>query len=749
MENKNSQIFKERINVERAKYLMSISDDKMKEIIKRDENDWNGENIYSNLDNYIKNLRKWLKKGINEMNSKGFIETKYKSSKALVSVGREYVVGFGIQKLVREIKGFLCDGLVQDIDIINSAPSTLLNIMKKHFPEVETPFLSKYVSDRESFFKDGIKKQDVIIALNTNKKSTSSNRLFRKLDNEFKIIQKLIWNQYEKKVSLPDVVISKKNTMKQNKEGKYLNLILTIKENEILQKAVNILGDKIETKIFDGFHIKFDENNINIINMLNTLTEEDGIKWTIKEFDKSVKQDEGVDIDYLNIPTYKECKRNFEESHFMIENPIIYGRIYSVNGHEKYQFYKKESFRELCNPIVFYDPEDGREKEFFIQWLKDPNRRSYKEVGFIPSKNSNPEIFNSFKGFNFEKLEDYQPEEKDDEIIETYLNHLSLLTNHDKKSIDYLNKYIAHLIQKPEQKPRVAVMLKSKEGFGKDTLITMIENLINKRHIFTTAEIEDVFGTYNIGLRDKLVLVLNEVEGKHGFSNKEKLKNIITENSTIIREKFVSQYDQINYLRLFILSNNINPVEISQTDRRYVVFKAHHKKPLKSYFDKLHNMIDDDESMNKLFQYLSNVDISDFKPDNDRPKTDAYLSMKEHNINPIYKFLNIHFIKGNINEWFAEGVIRKNKKNHCYYVKSNDFFNSYRQYLENLELDFLKINSKTIKAILGDIGIKKKSVRIEGCPNDYYVVNPEDLSEQLKDMNLDDDIEEFDDDDFE
>ena len=373
---------------------------------------------------------------------------------------------------------------------------------------------------------------------------------------------------------------------------------------------------------------------------------------------------------------------------------------------------------------------------------------SYKEIKFLPKFEHNDEIFNSFQGFTYdnEKL----TFEEEPWCVKVFKEHLSFLTNHEEKSVDYLLKYIAHLLQKPWELPKTAIILKGKQGFGKDSIVDFIQDLIGKQHILRTAEMDDLFGSYNVGIRDKLVLQLNEVEGKDGFSNKEKIKNMITEENTIIREKYISQYDQTNYLRVFILSNNLNPIEISHDDRRFVVFKTHHKKPKKEYFDRLHDEIRrSKDQMHILYNYLMSLDISKYNPREDRPKTDAYNTMKEHNQNPIYKFLWDNFVKEDWKNTFEPDECKKRKNQNIIYVKSYPLFNTYRNYLTEENLGFVVPTYKIVKTVLSDIGITKQQKKINGQNNDYYVIDTDDLEQQLESYDLEVTVEELGDDDFE
>lgn len=752
---------KEIINVKHAKYLLSIPDDKLTNIITKNKDGEFKEilkcevfGFKNDIETYKKKLKKFLKKAIIEMESKGYVLCEYKYSKRLVSFGRRYVVGFGLQTCKKEIKGFLCSGIYHDIDIVNCAPSILLNLVEKHYPEFEAKYLKRYVEHREKYLQiEGVDKQTIISSMYYNKKLSLQDQKIIKLDLEIKKIQNMFFKNYHEKDTIPETLVAMKNSFKQNKEGKYMNYIITYHENNILEKAEKKSSFKkdIDGLIFDGFHLRQnDKNKIeDILSELNNMMD-DRINFISKPFDTSVVLDEGVELDCELTPTYEVQKKIFEENHFIIENPMLYGREYEIEGEKKYQFYSKEKFRELCRPIKYFDEKD---KEFFPAWMEDSTRRHYKEISFLPTHKKNNEVYNSFEGFNFEPSDDFDkenPNETYHDTIKIYAEHLKRLTNYHEESFVWLHNYICHLIQKPEQKPRVAVILKSKQGFGKDSLIDIIDKMITKKYTKRTADMEDVFGSYNVGIRDKLVLVLNETEGKDGYEKKEKIKNLITENDTIIREKYVSQYEQVNYLRLFILSNNINPIEISYDDRRFCVFKSHHKKPSKKYFTTLHDhFIEDDEQMEILFNYLYNYDISGFKPHENRPKTDAYNSMREHNMNPIYSFLKECFLDENWKDYFNKSDVKKHKKTGTYYVDNESFFQTYKMYLDSENKGYIKPSFKMIKSILGDIGITKQKKQIGKERHHYYVIDPVELAEQLEDMQLDEEVEEFDEDEFE
>jgi hypothetical protein len=748
--------YNEKINVNNAKYLLSIPDDDLKMLIDPSgamNCEEEGESIYNNINVYAKQVKKWLKHAIHEMEKKGFIKQKYKYANSMPECGRRYVVGFGVQKMKKSIRGFLCHGECHDLDMVNAHPSILLYVVKTYFPEIKHNLLQQYVEHRADVLKKAdTTKTKVISAMNHSQKHRTNNQLFCKLDDELKTIQKMIFNKMDTLYQFPSIINFKKNQLKQNKEGKYIATILTYFENKIISLVESNLGDKIHTIVYDGFHLDINEDIDENINLMNNMTQEFGVKWDLKKFDNSIIIDEAVDIDYDGTMDYEDCKEEFEKNHFIIQNPFVFAKLYTIGDEHKYQFYSKEKFKDLVKPIKYFDADYGFDKEFFPTWLEDANRKCYKEVKFIPSYDENTEIFNSFKGFNFKQNYDFKFDKTDKKhinVLTTFTKHLLLLTNKDEKSANYLFNYLAHLIQKPTEKPKVSIVIKGKEGLGKDTLMTMLNKLLGDTYGHNTANLDDIFGSYNAQTRDKLFMTLNEVEGKGGYENVSKIKDYITADTTTIREKYVGNMEQVNYIRLFIFSNNLNPVAISSSDRRMVVFKTHHIIPKPDYFVKLHAMINNKISMEILFNILASRDISNFNAPADRPITDAYNNMKEHNINPIYGFLYDCFISGNYKDYFDTESCKRKKNSNTFYVKPDDLFQAYKCELSKTTMEYMKPNYKVVKSILADIGINKKCVRIGKTPLNHYVIDKDELEEQLKDMMVDEEIEEFDEDDFE
>ena len=751
-------IYNEYINLENARYILSLEEKVLVEIFKEDkkENE-HGEKEKCDPLTYVGQMTRWLKRAIKEQEKNGFIRSSYSHSKNLVKCGRIYVENFGVQRLQKTFRGFLIKDYVNDYDMCNCHPTILNNIIDTTFPEHRShfPLIEKYITNRNYFIKEnGIEKTEVLISMNSDKKQIASTQLFARLDLEFKEVQKLIWNEYEKKVKVSSVLLRHKNSLTKNKYGRFLNVILVEKENEILQEAMEMFGDKVHTPMFDGFTMHKDIDMIEALNKLNSLTEDRGVRWDTKDHSDKIVIDEGVEINCELEYTYEEQKERFETNHFIIENPFLFGSETNIDGEYGYYFENYANFRLKSKPVKYFDMHSKNNKnpvvEFVPSWIEDENRKHYKEIRFVPEFTTNPDYFNSFRGFRFEVVdEEMLVMDRSEFVIKSFTDHISLLVNHCEESKKYLLSYISHIFQKPKQKPMVSIIFKSKQGFGKDLLVDFISNMLGSKFITRTQKLDDIFGNFNTALKDKLVLQFSETSGRDGYAQTEQIKDLITTEFNQIREKYIAQYKQKNYIRLLILSNNRNPIKIPHDDRRFAVFRSHHIKPEKDYYDNLGSILANDNDLQMLFNYLSSYDIENFDPTN-RPLTNAYENMKEHNINPIYEFLYNMFEKEEVKECMQLGECLYQKSKDTYYVKSKSLLDAYETYLISENRNAIVPNYKDLKSVLNEMGIDRVEKMMRKVRGKYYKIEMKNLREQLRPFNFDEEIEELEDlEDFE
>ena len=199
---------------------------------------------------------------------------------------------------------------------------------------------------------------------------------------------------------------------------------------------------------------------------------------------------------------YTKMKKEFQENHFIIEQPLLFGIESTENNKETFYLHNKADFMTITEPFQYINEKNEEETQFFKTWIKDKEKRIYKRMIFDPSTTENiNNQYNIFNGFNFNKK--IENEEYNEEGVNLFLDHIKLLCNFEEEATKYLINYIADLLQNPEILPQIAIVITGKKGVGKDLLIDYIEQIINIEHITRTQKFSSLFGNFNSAIKNK------------------------------------------------------------------------------------------------------------------------------------------------------------------------------------------------------------------------------------------------------
>lgn len=339
---------------------------------------------------------------------------------------------------------------------------------------------------------------------------------------------------------------------------------------------------------------------------------------------------------YTDDDLYRIIKERFEEDHFKcldifykIETRLIDNIPYkSLNSFTESQF--KTVYRN-----TYYDT--AQTEKLIDRWLDDPDIRSYVKVDFLPN-GSEKGVFNTWD------LIDHIEYILDDPMVSTGNFHklIKRLCENTDEGYDFFMKYLAHLIQRPEEKPEVGIFFSSAQGSGKDSLIKLIEKLIGQICVAFENDPENIFGKFNKSARtNKLVVVLQEADNIKQYNSK--IKDLITCKTATLGEKNVRSSVMRDYTRLIVLSNNENIIKIEPDDRRWVMFKCYNFfiDPDKEFFDNLYKDMKNPDVIQKFREELLSINIDkEYNFQINRPNTEFYNTMKSANIPAIIRFMH-------------------------------------------------------------------------------------------------------------
>lgn len=280
---------------------------------------------------------------------------------------------------------------------------------------------------------------------------------------------------------------------------------------------------------------------------------------------------------------------------------------------------------------------DGKQISLTKLWMNSPLRRSYDGICFMPGKTCNPRFYNTWRGFAYEPLpENEKPSAIAQKAVEDFLFHAKEnICGGDTALYEWLMGYFAHIVQKPWEKPLVALVFKGSKGVGKNAFIDRIGHLLGSSYLMAS-DSRYLTGNFNSHFENSLLFGLDEAFWSGDKQAEGRLKSLITESHTIIERKGKEPYKIQNCSRIVILGNEKWLVPASVDERRFAVFTVGDgNKQDRAFFQ---NMREGMEAggYRLLLRFLCNHRISDV---NAAPKTEGLHEQKLETLEPFEQFL--------------------------------------------------------------------------------------------------------------
>ncbi|QBY43665.1 primase-helicase zinc-binding domain-containing protein [Arsenophonus nasoniae] len=295
-------------------------------------------------------------------------------------------------------------------------------------------------------------------------------------------------------------------------------------------------------------------------------------------------------------------------------------------------------------------------------WLKWKGK-NYKPngVGFYPEPSKCPDtVYNLYMGLSV------KPVEGDCSL---YLNHIRhIICSGDEIAYQYVIAWMAHLIQKPDEKPSVAIAMKSVRGAGKGTFVKPLLQILGQYGVQVNGA-EHLTAKFNAMLANKLLVFADEAtvaSAKDG----EKLNGIISESTFNLERKGIDPEPMANFSRLIFASNSTQALKAGIKERRYLVLEPDGSRAQdKSYFDNLYQWVND-KGAAKLLYYLQHYDISGF--DRHRaPKTEALKEEILFGLTGLYAYLYAELSKDEPFDRKVRIPVTELIDNYLFWCKSN------------------------------------------------------------------------------
>ena len=254
-------------------------------------------------------------------------------------------------------------------------------------------------------------------------------------------------------------------------------------------------------------------------------------------------------------------------------------------------------------------------------WKASEKRRTVRpeDVVFDPTMKADAEKqVNLFDGFAMEPKEgDVQPMM---ELINYLVSRACSNADDTDEVFNWLMCWLAYPLQHPGAKLRTAVVMHGDEGAGKNFLFDIVVAIYGKYGALVGQdELEDKFNDWR---SSKLFVVGDEVSSRAELvHNKNRLKALITSPTVQINPKGLPRREERNHMNIVFLSNELQPLALDNSDRRYLVVYTPRAKDFE-FYRKLGEWRDNG-GIEAFYHYLMTYPLDGFVPYAPAPMTEA------------------------------------------------------------------------------------------------------------------------------
>ncbi|QFU24195.1 hypothetical protein FM038_019935 [Shewanella eurypsychrophilus] len=185
-------------------------------------------------------------------------------------------------------------------------------------------------------------------------------------------------------------------------------------------------------------------------------------------------------------------------------------------------------------------------------------------------------------------------------------------------------KWLAHMVQKPEERPSVHMSVRSAHGTGKGLLFRTMDLVLHKQAVRLDS-LEQYLTRFGVGDDGNLFTMVDESKSIGGGAYRA-LKGKMADDTNMIEKKFENAHSQRVFSRLFFASNDKGAnIPIEQDDRRFYICQyAEHKvsKADSKAFGSAYSSWLESGVISDIRDYLAGIDLGDWSP-HDAIETEA------------------------------------------------------------------------------------------------------------------------------
>ncbi|TAM08291.1 MAG: hypothetical protein EPN70_00690 [Paraburkholderia sp.] len=232
-----------------------------------------------------------------------------------------------------------------------------------------------------------------------------------------------------------------------------------------------------------------------------------------------------------------------------------------LNEHESgADFIKLDAFRAYyANQLVPVESVDkqGREATKWAPvadvWLRHRERRTFDGIEFAPG-GARRGWYNLWRGFAVEQLPGMTMF-RAGLRCRRFLSHVKYNVCHgNREQFRYFMQWCADMVQRPDEKPGVAVAISGEKGTGKTKVVEVLAALLG-RHALSVSQPEHLVGRFNAHQAQALLVAAEESFWAGDKKAEGALKHLITSPSAMMERKGVDAVEMQSLTRFMFVGN--------------------------------------------------------------------------------------------------------------------------------------------------------------------------------------------------
>lgn len=227
-------------------------------------------------------------------------------------------------------------------------------------------------------------------------------------------------------------------------------------------------------------------------------------------------------------------------------------------------------------------------------------------------------------------------------VVKLFLDHVEMLIEEPRER-EILLDFMAYVYNDPMHRVRWGLLLWGIEGNGKTYFYTVLQMLLGRNAtVVNTSMISRPFNDWAVGAR---LIGIEEIRisGTNKWQILDQLKPMISNDVIAVEPKGQTRYHAPNFASYMMMTNHLDAVPVSDSDRRYcAIFTRHRtqedlfdqlggKDAASQYFDKLFG--ETRRRVDAIGCYLANRKVSsEFNPHGRAPVTKGIEEMRQANV---------------------------------------------------------------------------------------------------------------------